>query len=63
MIEEVDKPKLFMVVPQLNLYLLSLGRLTDDQAPLQIQLRTQRQAVAYLMVDVSGLGFGLVIWF
>ena len=25
-------------------------------------MRSQRQSVDYLMVDASGLGFGLVIW-
>ena len=51
-----------MGVPHLKVYLLALVRLTEDQAPLRIKLRAQIQAVAYIMGDVSGLGFGPVIW-
>ena len=32
-VDEVEKPKLVMGVPQLKLYLLILGRLTEDQSP------------------------------
>ena len=53
---------LMMGVLRLKFDLLALGRLTEDQAPLQRQLRAQRQAVAYLMGDKSGLEFGLVLW-
>ena len=51
-----------MGVPHLKVYLLALARLTEDQAPLRRQLRAQIQAVAYIMGDVSGLGFGTVLW-
>ena len=51
-----------MGVLRLKLYLLALGRLTDDQAPTRRQLRAQIQAVAYLMGYASGLGFGVVLW-
>ena len=61
-IEEAYKPILVMGVPRLNFYLLSLGRLAKYKTPLQRQLRLQRQDVAYLMGDISGLGFGLVLW-
>ena len=56
------KPILLMGFPHLKVYLLALVRLTEEQAPLRRQLRAQIQAVAYIMVDVSGLGFGPVIW-
>ena len=46
----------------MKLDLLDLGRLPEDQAPPQRQLRLQKQAVAYLMGYTSGLGFGLVLW-
>ena len=51
-----------MGFPCLKFYLLALGRLTEDQAPLQRQLRAQRQSVSYLMGDTSGVEFGLVLW-
>ena len=51
-----------MGVPHLKVYLLALARLNEDQAPLRRQLRAQIQAVAYIMGDVSGLGFGTVLW-
>ena len=60
--EEAGKPILVMGVPHLNVYLLALVRLTEDQAPICRQLRAQIQAVAYIMGDVSGLGFGTVLW-
>ena len=47
--EEADKPKLVMVVMLLKLDLFALGRITEDQALLQIQLRAQRQSVYYIM--------------
>ena len=50
------------IVPRLKFYLLALGRITEYQSPPWRQLSLQRQAVAYLMVDASGLGFGLVLW-
>ena len=50
-----------MGVPRLKFDLLSLGRLTEDQTSPQRQLRAQRQDVAYLMGDDSGLGFGSVL--
>ena len=56
------KPTLVVGVPQLKCDLLALVILTEDQAPLRIKLRAQIQAVAYIMGDVSGLGFGPVIW-
>ena len=51
-----------MGFPHLKVYLLALVRLTEDQPPLRIKLRAQIQAVAYIMGDVSGLGFGTVLW-
>ena len=51
-----------MGVPCLKFYLLSLGRLTEDQTPPRRQLREQIPAVAYLMLDASGLGYGSVLW-
>ena len=53
---------LMMGVLRLKFDLLALGRLTEDQAPLQRQLRAQRQATTYLMGDASDLGFGSVLW-
>ena len=61
-IEDADKPIMVMGVPRLKFDLLALGRLTEYQAPPRRQLRVQRQSVAYLMGDTSGLGFGLVLW-
>ena len=61
-IEESDKAKLVMGVPQLKLDLLTLGRLTEDKPTLRIQLMVQKQDMSYLILDASGLGFGLVIW-
>ena len=57
----MDKPTLGMGVPHLKFDFLALGRLTENQKPPRIQLRAHRQAVAYLMGDASGLGFGLVL--
>ena len=61
-VDEVEKPKLVMRVPQLKLDLLTLGRLTEDKPTLRIQRMVQKQEMSYLMLDTSGLGFGLVIW-
>ena len=61
-IEESEKTKLVMGVPQLKLDLLTLGRLTEDKPTLRIQLMVQKQDMSYLILDASGLGFGLVIW-
>ena len=63
-VDEVEKPKLVMRVPQLKLDLLILGRLTEDQflPPPQRQLREQIQAVDYLMGYISVLGFVSVLW-
>ena len=61
-VDEVEKPKLVMRVPQLKLDLLTLGRLTEDKPTLRIQLMVQKQDMSYLILDASGLGFGLVIW-
>ena len=60
--EEANKITLVMGVTRLIFYLLSLVELNEDQTPPWRQLREQRQAVAYLMGDASGLGFGLVLW-
>ena len=60
--KEAYKPILVMKVPPLKFDLLALGRLTEDQTPQLRQLRSQRQAVAYLMGNASGLGFGSVLW-
>ena len=51
-----------MGVNLLKYELLALGRLTEYLTLPRRQLRSQIQAVAYLMVDASGLGFGLMIW-
>ena len=61
-IKEADKPTLVMGVPHLKFDLLVMGILNEDQTPLRRQLRVQRQAIGYIMVDASGLVFGLVFW-
>ena len=61
-IEEADQPTLVMGFPRMKYDLLALGRLNEDLILPQRQLRAQRQSVAYLMGDASGLGFGLVVW-
>ena len=50
-----------MGVPRIKSDLLSLGRLTEDQAPPWRQLRAHRQAITYLIGDAIGLVFGLVL--
>ena len=61
-IEEPNKLTLVMEFPRLKYDLLALGRLTEDLTPPHRQLRAQIQAVAYIMGDSSGLGFGFVLW-
>ena len=60
--EEREKMSLLKGVPTLKGYLEALGRLTNDRKPPRRKIRSKRQAVAYLMGDASGLGFGLILW-
>lgn len=61
-IYEAYKLNLVMGVLQLKQDLIALGRLIKYQVPPQRQWRVQRQAVAYLIGDASGSGFGSVLW-
>ena len=45
-----------------RLYLLALGRLTKEKLRPQRHLTVQIQALAYLMGDARGVGFGYVLW-
>ena len=61
-VEEVNKPNMVIGVPCLRLYILALGRLKKKKLPPRRHLTVQRQALAYLMGDASGVGFGSVLW-
>ena len=50
------------ILPRLWDSLDSLGRFTDAVKPPRSKLRAGRHALAYLMGDTSGLGFGFFIW-
>ena len=56
------KPTLVVGVPQLKCDLLALVILTEQQTPPRRQLMAQRQAVAYILGDASGLVFRLMLW-
>ena len=60
--EEVNKTNLVIGVTCLIEYLLALGSFTNDKLPLRIHITVQRQALAYLMGDTSGVGFVYVLW-
>ena len=60
--EELNKPNLVIGVPRLRLYILALGMLTKGKVPPRRHLTMKRQALAYLMGDASGVGFGYVLW-
>ena len=51
-----------MGVNQLINYLEALKRLIEVEVPPSRCLRAMWQAVAYMMGDASGLGFGSVMW-
>ena len=59
--EEVNTPNIVIGVPCLRLYIIALGRLKRLKVPPRIQLTVQRQALAYLMGDSSGVSFGSVL--
>ena len=61
-IEEVIKPNIMIGVPCLRGYLLAPGRLKKGKVTPRIKLTVQRQALAYLMGNASGVGFGSVLW-
>ena len=54
---------LLIGVHQLRKYFEALKRLIEGEVPPRRRLRAMRQTVAYLMVDYSGLGFVLVMWY
>ena len=61
-VEEEGNNFLVRGVPFLRNYLEALKLLTEGEVYPRRCLRVMRQAVAYLMVDASGLGFGSVMW-
>ena len=61
--EEEYKPLLVRSVHCLKIFLEALKHLTERELPPRRRLKAMRQAVAYLMGDASGLGFGLVMWY
>ena len=48
--------------PRLRLYIIALGRLTNDKVTPRRHTLVQIQAPAYLMGDASGVGFGSMLW-
>ena len=53
---------LVICVPQLRKDLEELKRLIEVEVTPRQKMRVMIQAVAYLMLDSRGLGFGLVVW-
>ena len=60
--EEVIRSNLVIGVPCLRGYLLAPGRLKKGKVTPQRKLTVQRQALAYLMGNASGVGFGYMLW-
>ena len=61
-IEEVIKINIVIGVPCLRGYLLAPGRLKKGKVTPRRNLTVQRQALAYLMGNDSGAGFGSMLW-
>ena len=59
---EIDMNILLKGVPQLGDHLVALRRLTEAMKTPRRQICAGRQAVAYLMGDDIGIGFGSVLW-
>ena len=57
--------KTFLVkdITRLKEDLKALRNMTEEEEPPRLQIRETIQAVAYLMVDSSRLGFVSVMWF
>ena len=53
---------LLMGVPYLKRDLVALGSMAEYDEPLRCTIRDKRQAIAYLVIFLSGIGFGLVLW-
>ena len=62
LVEEVNKLILLKRVPCMGYDIIALRKLTEVEKHPRRQLRAGIQAVTYLMVDSSGIGFGSVLW-
>ena len=60
--EEVNNPNLVIGVTCLRGYLLALGKFKMEKVPQKRHMIVQIQALAYLMGDSIGVGFGYVLW-
>ena len=62
MVKEVNKPNIVIGSTRLRGYLLAPGRLKKVKVTPRRNLTVQRQALAYLMGNASGVGFGSMLW-
>ena len=61
-IEEIIKPNIVIRSTRLRGYILAPGRLKKKKVTLRRKLTVQIRALAYLMVNDNGVGFGSVLW-